>query len=177
MSSTNKTSLGLNMWEASDKPVRQDFVNDNTIIDEKITNLNSNLAIKYLADGTDINTLTETGKYRVYKGVNSPFDNSIDGDVLVITEKIWDGTIYQKVISLWSSRKTVERLLVMGTWQEMRNKNLDNITSISDDSVALNLFTDNKKSQIKFYPDSNTLYVTFFDGSIWHEKLLANFNN
>ena len=45
MSSTNKTSLGLNMWEASDKPVRQDFVNDNTIIDEKITNLNSNLAV------------------------------------------------------------------------------------------------------------------------------------
>ncbi|MBE5980896.1 MAG: hypothetical protein E7249_17515 [Paenibacillaceae bacterium] len=43
MSSTNKTSLGLNMWEASDKPVRQDFVNDNTIIDEKITNLNSKL--------------------------------------------------------------------------------------------------------------------------------------
>lgn len=43
MSSTNKTSLGLNIWEASDKPVRQDFVNDNTIIDEKITNINSNL--------------------------------------------------------------------------------------------------------------------------------------
>lgn len=46
MSSTNKTSLGLNMWEASDKPVRQDFVNDNTIIDEKITQLNSNLSYK-----------------------------------------------------------------------------------------------------------------------------------
>ena len=43
MSSTNKTSLGLNMWEASDKPVRQDFVNDNTIIDEKITNVDSKL--------------------------------------------------------------------------------------------------------------------------------------
>jgi hypothetical protein len=43
MSSTNKTSLGLNIWEASDKPVRQDFVNDNTIIDEKITKINSNL--------------------------------------------------------------------------------------------------------------------------------------
>lgn len=39
MSSTNKTSLGLNMWEASDKPVRQDFINDNVIIDEKITKL------------------------------------------------------------------------------------------------------------------------------------------
>ena len=43
MSSTNKTSLGLNMWEASDKPVRQDFINDNVIIDEKISELNSNL--------------------------------------------------------------------------------------------------------------------------------------
>jgi hypothetical protein len=39
MSSTNKTSLGLNMWEASDKPVRQDFVNDNLIIDKEVTNL------------------------------------------------------------------------------------------------------------------------------------------
>lgn len=46
MSSTNKTSLGLNMWEASDKPVRQDFVNDNIIIDEKITKLNSDLVLK-----------------------------------------------------------------------------------------------------------------------------------
>ena len=43
MSSTNKTSLGLNLWEASDKPVRQDFVNDNTIIDEKITNIKSSM--------------------------------------------------------------------------------------------------------------------------------------
>lgn len=46
MSSTNKTSLGLNMWEASDKPVRQDFVNDNAIIDEKITQLNSDFVLE-----------------------------------------------------------------------------------------------------------------------------------
>ncbi len=46
MSSTNKTSLGLNMWEASDKPVRQDFVNDNVIVNEKITKLNSDLTVK-----------------------------------------------------------------------------------------------------------------------------------
>ncbi len=46
MSSTNKTSLGLNMWEASDKPVRQDFINDNVIINEKITKLNSDLGNK-----------------------------------------------------------------------------------------------------------------------------------
>lgn len=43
MASTNKTSLGLNKWEASDKPVRQDFVNDNIIVDEKIAKLNSDL--------------------------------------------------------------------------------------------------------------------------------------
>jgi len=52
MSSTNKTSLGLNMWEASDKPVRQDFVNDNVIIDEKIAKLNSDLTLK--ADRSDL---------------------------------------------------------------------------------------------------------------------------
>lgn len=74
MSSTNKTSLGLNMWEASDKPVRQDFVNDNVIIDdevtklkqdigsnntvinEKITKLNSNLTAKSIG-----NAIANTG--------------------------------------------------------------------------------------------------------------------
>ena len=56
MSSTNKTSLGLNMWEASDKPVRQDFVNDNTIIDEKITQLNSNFINKPTLDISFLST-------------------------------------------------------------------------------------------------------------------------
>lgn len=44
MASTNKTSLGLNMWEASDKPVRQDFVNDNVIIDEKVSELEKDIS-------------------------------------------------------------------------------------------------------------------------------------
>lgn len=43
MSSTNKTSLGLNMWEASDKPVRQDFVNDNVIVDQEILATNEKI--------------------------------------------------------------------------------------------------------------------------------------
>ena len=47
MASTNKTSLGLNMWEASDKPVRQDFINDNKIIDERIAKLNSHKSYPY----------------------------------------------------------------------------------------------------------------------------------
>lgn len=44
MASTNKTSLGLNMWEAFDKPVRQDFVNDNVIIDEKVSELEKDIS-------------------------------------------------------------------------------------------------------------------------------------
>lgn len=94
MSSTNKTSLGLNMWEASDKPVRQDFVNDNVIINEKITKLNSDLVLKVnasdlantnsnlaafqddfrtakpLPDDTDINALIAPGTYNVYTTIN-----------------------------------------------------------------------------------------------------------
>ena len=45
MASTNKSSLGLNMWEDSDKPVRQDFVKDNVIIDEKIVKLNNDIGV------------------------------------------------------------------------------------------------------------------------------------
>lgn len=61
MSSTNKTSLGLNMWEASDKPVRQDFVNDNVIINEKITKLNSDLAVA-VGETSNITSASFTGK-------------------------------------------------------------------------------------------------------------------
>lgn len=76
MSSTNKTSLGLNIWEASDKPVRQDFVNDNVIIDEKISELNSNLALK--ADksslGTKI-TLPDTGIFHINRQMVIEYPN------------------------------------------------------------------------------------------------------
>ena len=37
MSSSGKTSLGLNIWEGGDYPQRIDFCNDNQIIDEQIT--------------------------------------------------------------------------------------------------------------------------------------------
>lgn len=69
MSSTNKTSLGLNMWEASDKPVRQDFVNDNVIINEKVSqlsaqtagtiNLGTGNAIYYYKRGNNIDVIVD----------------------------------------------------------------------------------------------------------------------
>lgn len=37
MSSSGKTSLGLNLWSGGDYPQRIDFCNDNIIIDEQIT--------------------------------------------------------------------------------------------------------------------------------------------
>ena len=36
MSSTNKTEIGLNLWLGGDKPKREDFCNDNLIIDKQI---------------------------------------------------------------------------------------------------------------------------------------------
>lgn len=38
MSSTNKTEIGLNLWLGGDKPKREDFCNDNLIIDKQIIN-------------------------------------------------------------------------------------------------------------------------------------------
>ena len=57
MSSTNKTSLGLNMWEASDKPVRQDFVKDNVIIDDEVTKLKQDIGSKNTVINEKINKL------------------------------------------------------------------------------------------------------------------------
>ena len=37
MASTNKFSSGLNKWISTDKPSRNDFVNDNTILDSFIS--------------------------------------------------------------------------------------------------------------------------------------------
>ena len=39
MSSTNKTEIGLNLWLGGDKPKREDFCNDNLIIDKQIIDI------------------------------------------------------------------------------------------------------------------------------------------
>ena len=75
MSSTNKTSnLGLNRWIGSDIPKREDFVNDNLILDSVISSHNDNSElhvtqsekdkwnssmeiIKYVGDGSGSRTV------------------------------------------------------------------------------------------------------------------------
>ncbi|MDR7811497.1 hypothetical protein [Lacrimispora sp.] len=95
MSSTNKTSLGLNMWEASDKPVRQDFVNDNVIIDEKFTKLNSDLTkVTYSASNIYSQTLsgvTFTGIERIGKLVIATL--SVTGGVFAAETNHMVGTL------------------------------------------------------------------------------------
>ncbi len=84
MSSTNKTSLGLNMWEASDKPVRQDFVNDNVIIDENITKLNSDLILK-----ANANDLANTNSNLTMKADKSELNTKVTGSLDTLTNVIF----------------------------------------------------------------------------------------
>lgn len=68
MSSTNKTSLGLNQWVGTDKPKREDFNEDNRITDEGINqlkkdviNINSDLTKSirgYVVNAADISGTT-----------------------------------------------------------------------------------------------------------------------
>ena len=44
MASTNKTELGLNLWDPTDAPEREDFNSDNEIIQEAIDTLNADLS-------------------------------------------------------------------------------------------------------------------------------------
>ena len=51
MSSTNKTAnLGLNSWIGPDKPMREDFNNDNNILDKIISNHINNSSVHTSAD-------------------------------------------------------------------------------------------------------------------------------
>lgn len=60
MPSTNKTpKLGLNSWVESDKPRREDFVQDNTILDTILS--------EHLADA--VQHLTETDRLKLNEGV------------------------------------------------------------------------------------------------------------
>ena len=100
MSSTNKTSLGLNMWEASDKPVRQDFVNDNVIIDEKITKLNSDLAILYTPTvAVDLNLPQSIICFSGNNTLNSPYKNGLTSAsegicISLRTSDKWNSQLY-----------------------------------------------------------------------------------
>ena len=67
MSSTNKTSLGLNKWEASDKPVRQDFVNDNVIIDTNLAKWNTELAAQKLTSLTKASPDVDLSAVSIYR--------------------------------------------------------------------------------------------------------------
>lgn len=104
MSSTNKTSNGLNKWIATDMPAMSDFNSDNEIIDAAITKANNPLSqigekqitADRIADGAmgftsiigrpsggaELTPLTsaENGKLYIYGGDNVRLDNWSQGD-------------------------------------------------------------------------------------------------
>lgn len=69
-SSEKSENLGLNLWVASDRPVRADFVEDNRIIDEELGG--------HLANGTihvtqsEKNKITAPYAVKMYAGTGAP---------------------------------------------------------------------------------------------------------
>ncbi|EXG88444.1 hypothetical protein K413DRAFT_5364 [Clostridium sp. ASBs410] len=123
MSSTNKTSLGLNMWEASDKPVRQDFVNDNVIIDEKITKLNSDLALK-----------TDKSSYFI-----------VYGDLTENIAQTWDLPVQNGNPAFLLAAQIQ---LGVGAWSDLRT--LTRMVQIANNSVQVALTKDAAESYVGY---------------------------
>lgn len=79
MPTNNKTSLGLNSWIGTDKPMRRDFVDDNTLLDTLLTSHFNNTDVHLtVADRTQLKEGVVIG---VYSGngaskqdVSLPFD-------------------------------------------------------------------------------------------------------
>lgn len=69
MASTNETSLGLNQWAASDKPVRQDFVKDNAIINDNLIKANNEI--------TKLNNWLLNGNFKAFTVTHNPL--KLDG--------------------------------------------------------------------------------------------------
>lgn len=98
MSSSNKTGIGLNLWLGGDKPKREDFCNDNLIIDNQITE-HKNDNVRHVS--TDDRKRWDTNIYcNVYYG-NDQSTRDIDtgcpftpSAVLIfpsgITPHVWD---------------------------------------------------------------------------------------
>jgi len=148
MSSTNKTSLGLNMWEASDKPVRQDFINDNKIIDERIAKLNSDLTGK--VNNSDLANVQNTVTNRVYANKASMVDMNTAYNVyirqnharcLIIVSGVWGKTdpIYAVAPVTWADATTTLTALSV---TRLAGSDVNNVVSVlyqlqSDGSIRV----------------------------------------
>ncbi|MEG1632341.1 MAG: pyocin knob domain-containing protein [Hydrogenoanaerobacterium sp.] len=73
MSSSSKTSLGLNMWVGSDKPKREDFCRDNEITDKTIAALQSTKADKTaeIPFNSDLNSYVTEGEFSSIGGASA----------------------------------------------------------------------------------------------------------
>lgn len=79
MPTNNKTSLGLNSWVGTDKPMRRDFVDDNTLLDTLLTSHFNNTDVHLTAadrtqlkEGFVIGTYSGNGAAK--QEISLPFD-------------------------------------------------------------------------------------------------------
>lgn len=79
MPTNNKTSLGLNCWAGTDKPMRKDFVDDNMLLDSLLTSHFHNTEMHLsaadrtlLKDGIAIGSYCENGAPK--QDIALPFD-------------------------------------------------------------------------------------------------------
>ena len=101
MPSENKTpNIGLNQWQGNEYPKRQDFVDDNLIIDTEIKNLKNTIE-NLNADGITFNNAIDDLIARL-KRLEDAVMSNITGNPFEISLKDLDGLI---VTGIWNKEK------------------------------------------------------------------------
>ena len=88
MSSTNKTSLGLNQWVLSDQPVMNDFNSDNAILNAAIAALQQPIGTARIADGAVTTPKIANNSVTTPKIADDAIDTSKLMDDAVTSQKI-----------------------------------------------------------------------------------------
>ena len=88
MSSTNKTSLGLNQWVLSDQPVMNDFNSDNAILNAAIAALQQPIGTARIADGAVTTPKIANNSVTAPKIADGAIDTSKLMDDAVTSQKI-----------------------------------------------------------------------------------------
>ena len=120
MSSSNKTELGLNLWLGGDKPKREDFCNDNLIIDKQITEHKND--VSYHVSQEDREKWNKNVHCGVYYGsgesvrniqTGCPFKPSV---ILIfgvgVSPEVWDKTLGKGFVYVGAVLKLLTNLKI-----------------------------------------------------------------
>lgn len=166
MASANKTeTLGLSLWQPTDRPERTDFVNDNEQLESLVGGHIANSALHLTAD--EKNYLKNPFKVVVYKGtgstpfkINAPFQPAL---ILALctdmppTVKNDDGKL-EVYWDLWSAHNLIGDKSFWGMGGIIYNpetKRMEKYTKTSDDNenIILHLNDTDKHYAIIYFPE------------------------